>query len=126
MSKVKIYLIFCSYSDVKGQNIFNFLLLLWYQKLKYMYTKKSYLLKIFLRNNKHILLQGWFLENHIGGVMVSMLDSSQTKDYRIGICCLSNKQAALRRKSKDWLAWYQENVSWVRRHVYLQIVASVN
>jgi hypothetical protein len=30
--------------------------------------------------------------------------SSQTRDYKIGICCLSAKQAALRRKSKDWLA----------------------
>jgi hypothetical protein len=29
---------------------------------------------------------------------------SQTKDYKIGICCFSAKHAALRRKSKDWLA----------------------
>jgi hypothetical protein len=28
----------------------------------------------------------------------------QTKDYKIGICCFSAKHAALRRKSKDWLA----------------------
>ena len=28
---------------------------------------------------------------------------SQTKDYRIGIYCLSAKHAALRSKSKDWL-----------------------
>ena len=27
----------------------------------------------------------------------------KTKDYKIGICCLSHKHAALRRKSKDWL-----------------------
>ena len=29
--------------------------------------------------------------------------SSQTKDYKIGICCFSAKYAALRSKSKDWL-----------------------
>jgi hypothetical protein len=54
--------------------------------------------------------------------MVSMLASSavdrgfkpwsgQTKDYKIGICCFSAKHAALRRKSKDWLAQNQNNVS---------------
>ena len=37
--------------------------------------------------------------------------SSQTKDYAIGICCFSAKHAALRRKSKDWLARDQNNVS---------------
>ena len=40
--------------------------------------------------------------------------SGQTKDYEIGVCCFSDKQAALRRKSKDWLARNQANVSeWV-------------
>jgi hypothetical protein len=54
--------------------------------------------------------------------MVSMLASSavdrgferrsgQTKDYEIGICCFSTKQAELRRKSKDWLAQNRDNVS---------------
>ena len=54
--------------------------------------------------------------------MVSVLPSSevdsrfdprlgQTKDYKIGICCYSAKHAALRRKSKDWLARNQDNVS---------------
>jgi hypothetical protein len=57
-----------------------------------------------------------------GGVMVSVLASSavdsgfesrssQTKDYKIGICWFSAKHAALRRKSKDWLARNQNNVS---------------
>jgi len=41
----------------------------------------------------------------------SELRSGQTKDYKIGICCYSAKQAALRRKSKDWLARNQNNVS---------------
>ena len=37
--------------------------------------------------------------------------SSQTKDYKIGICCFSVKNAALRSKSKDLLARNQNNVS---------------
>jgi hypothetical protein len=37
--------------------------------------------------------------------------SGQTKDYKIGICCFSTKHAALRRKSKDWLARNQDDVS---------------
>jgi hypothetical protein len=60
--------------------------------------------------------------NRIGGVMVSVLASSvvdrgfepgsgQIKNYRNGICCFSAKHAALRRKSKDWLARNQNNVS---------------
>jgi len=35
----------------------------------------------------------------------------QTKDCKIGICCFSTKNAALRSKSKDWLARNQNNVS---------------
>ena len=37
--------------------------------------------------------------------------SSQTKDYKIGMCCFSAKHAALRRTSRDWLARNQNNVS---------------
>jgi len=55
------------------------------------------------------------------GVIVSVLTSSavdhgfepwlsQTKDYKISICCFSAKHAVLRRKSKDWLARNQDNV----------------
>ena len=58
------------------------------------------------------------IQNSIGGVMVSVLASSavdprsvQTKDYKIGICCFSTKKAALRRKSKDWLARNQDIMS---------------
>ena len=57
----------------------------------------------------------------IGGPMVSVLAlsavdhgfeprSGQTKDYKIGIHCFSAKHAASRRKSKNWLAWNQDNV----------------
>jgi len=42
---------------------------------------------------------------------ISMPWSGQTKDYKIGICCFSAKHEALRRKSKDWLAQNQDNVS---------------
>ena len=37
--------------------------------------------------------------------------SGQTKDYKMGICCFSAKHAALRRKTKDWLARNQNNFS---------------
>ena len=37
--------------------------------------------------------------------------SGQTKDYKIGIYCFSAKHTALRRKSKDWFARNQANVS---------------
>ena len=45
--------------------------------------------------------------------------SGQTKDYTIGICCFSAKHAALRRKSKDWLAQIQDNVyQWIDMPTY--------
>ena len=37
--------------------------------------------------------------------------SGQTKDYKVDMCCFSTKHAALRSKSKDWLARNQNNVS---------------
>jgi hypothetical protein len=37
--------------------------------------------------------------------------SGQTKDFKIGICCFSAKHTALWKKSKDWLAQNQNNVS---------------
>ena len=54
--------------------------------------------------------------------MVSVLASSEVdhgfearsghhKDYKIDICCLPAKHAALRKKSKDCLARNQDNVS---------------
>ena len=39
------------------------------------------------------------------------LQSGQTKDFKIGICCFSSKHATLRSKIKDWLARNQNNVS---------------
>ena len=37
--------------------------------------------------------------------------SGQNKDYKIGICCFSTKETALRRKSKEWLTRNENNVS---------------
>jgi hypothetical protein len=37
--------------------------------------------------------------------------SGQNKEYKIGICFFSAKQAALRRTSKDWLDGNRANVS---------------
>ena len=70
----------------------------------------------------------------IGGVIVSILalsvvdrgfepGSGQSIDYKIGICCFSAKHAALRRKSKDWLARNHNNVEG---HVYPRAVVSVS
>ena len=75
----------------------------------------SYCDKVYSRDNIN-------QKHRISGVMVSVLASNavdhgfeprsgQTKDYNIGICCFSAKHAALRRKSKDWLARNQNNVS---------------
>ena len=58
----------------------------------------------------------------IDGVMFSMLASSAVdhgfeprsghiKDYEMGICCFFAKHATLRRKSTDWLARNENNVS---------------
>ena len=35
----------------------------------------------------------------------------QTIDYKIGICCFSDKHTALSTKSKDWMARNRHNVS---------------
>jgi hypothetical protein len=62
------------------------------------------------------------VKNRISGVMANVLTSSavdrgfeprsgQTKDYKNSICCFSAKHAALRKKSKNWLARNQNNVS---------------
>jgi hypothetical protein len=61
-------------------------------------------------------------KNRISGIMVSMLSSSvvdrgfdpqsgKTKDSKLCICCFSTKYTVVRRKSKDWLAQNQDNVS---------------
>jgi hypothetical protein len=37
--------------------------------------------------------------------------SAQIQDFKIGMCYFFAKQAALKRKNKDWLARNQNNVS---------------
>jgi len=37
--------------------------------------------------------------------------SGHTKGCKIGIVCFSAKHTVLRRTSKDWLAWNQDNMS---------------
>jgi len=37
--------------------------------------------------------------------------SGQIKDFKISMCCFSAKQAALKKKNKDWLARNQNDVS---------------
>ena len=60
--------------------------------------------------------------NCIYGVMVSMLVSSavdrgfepqsgQSNDYKTSICCFATNHPTSRRKSKNWLARTQDNVS---------------
>ena len=61
--------------------------------------------------------------NHIGGVMFSMLASSAILvllefNHKIGICCFSTNHAALKSKSKDWLAQCVQ----VEGHVYRRTV----
>jgi hypothetical protein len=68
--------------------------------------------------------------NRISGVMVSVFvsitvdygfeaQSGETKDYEIGNCCFSAKHAALKRKSKGWLAQNLDNVSVEKYVIYL-------
>ena len=52
--------------------------------------------------------------------------AGQTKDYKIGISCFFTKHAALRRKSKDWLALNQNNVSEWSDMSNMQTVVSVS
>jgi hypothetical protein len=71
-----------------------------------------------------------FMEHALMYVFLTLLEcdrswvraqSSQTKDYKISICCFSAKHAALRRKSKDWLAWNHENVFKLSNMTYLPV-----
>jgi hypothetical protein len=86
---------------------------------------------IYLSTGSFFLSWSWFqilrqnislFLNHIGGIMVTVLASSavdrvfesrsgQTKYYKIGIFCFSEKHGALKRKNKDWLTRNQDNMS---------------
>ena len=87
-------------------------------------------------NKRLFRFRRWII-NHISGVMAIVLAScvvdhgfeprsGQTKDYKIGICCLSAKHTALGRKSKDWLARNQNNVSeWGDMYIHELLFRSV-
>ena len=62
--------------------------------------------------------------------MVSVLTSNavdsglKKKEYKIGIFCFSVMQAALRRKSKDWLAGNQDDVfAWGDMSLHKTVVS---
>jgi hypothetical protein len=52
--------------------------------------------------------------------------SGQTKVYKIGMCCISAKYAALRRKRQRLVAPESEQCTRVERHVYPRTVVSVS
>ena len=82
----------------------------------------SYLLVTRLQGKKPKERVLWWHWHHIDGVIISVLALSivdrgfepwwgKIKDYKIDICYFSAKHAALRRKSKDWLARNQDNIT---------------
>jgi hypothetical protein len=55
-------------------------------------------------------------------IVFGLSHTRQTEDYKIGICCFSTKNTALRRKSKDWLAYDKDNVSeWSDMSIRVQL-----
>ena len=104
-----------------GFHIFSKLIWVWYYRRLYIgaFLWHIWICKLILW---WLIYNGWTITQkiyniniiyYICGVIVNVLDprSGQTKDQKIGICCFSAKHAALRRKSKDWLARKQDNVS---------------
>ena len=75
--------------------------------LKYLYNYMSGKAEIVL-NIVYVLVG---LKILITAAVAHWLASALSKDYTIGICSFSAKHAALRRKTKDWLAQNQDNVS---------------
>jgi len=60
-------------------------------------------------HKKHTLQN--FILNCSSKYVGSSTDQAKPKTIKIGIWCFSAKHAALRCKSKDWLAWNQDNLS---------------
>jgi hypothetical protein len=57
--------------------------------------------------------------------------AGQIEDYKISICCLSAKHAALRRKSKDWFARNLDNVcewadTWPTHDYLVMCIVTIN
>jgi hypothetical protein len=109
------------------QSVFFCVVFLWFIVCRYVLFRLAIVLSVFRRFTASDY-SFWYLHtftsnyNRITGVIVSVLASSavdrwfefrsrQTKGYKIGIYCFSAKHAALRKKSKDWLAQNQNNIS---------------
>jgi hypothetical protein len=109
---------------VSGYNTFVYVLLLW----RFCYIACLFFFKLLVHmyvlhfDISQIIKKATRIHKGIGDVMISVLASSvvdcgfepplgRNKDNKIGICCFSTKHAALRRKSKNWLAQNQDNVS---------------
>ena len=114
------YLVF----SVSGYNTFVCVLLLW----RFCYIACLVFFKLLVHmyllhfDISQIIKKATRIHKGIGDVMISVLASSvvdcgfeppsgRNKDNKIDICCFSTKHAALRRKSKNWLARNQDNVS---------------
>ena len=81
------------------------------------------LLKVTINANYqcHVLLFRFTQKNNKQnrGVIVSVTDSGQIKELSIGICCFSDKYAALKRKNKHLLPRNQDNVlEWVDMSIH--------
>jgi hypothetical protein len=50
----------------------------------------------------------------------------QTKDYKIGICCFSTKQAALMRKNKGGLAYVVDDKELIKEVLSIQLYHDEN
>ena len=61
--------------------------------------------------NNHYGVKPFIVEQPSSDMKVVDAWSAQTKGYKIAICCFSANHAAWTRKSKDWLAGKQDNVS---------------
>ena len=117
-----------TFSSIYKENVLQIIFLtqslrLWlvvlYSTLLYVIFFLDFLLNV---NNANIIYLKNYFFNRIGGVMVSMHalsavecmfepKSHQTRAYKIGICCFSDKHAASRRKNKERFVWNQDNVS---------------
>jgi len=66
-----------------------------------------------LRTNKKNVLDricGVLVNVHVSSTVDCQFWSCQSKEYKNGICYFSVKHTVLRSKSKDCLAWNQDNV----------------
>jgi hypothetical protein len=85
-----------------------------------MYTKQCRY-KCILNWYMHSTAKGVYIHVYIRGDVADHgfePRSGKTKHYKIGICCFSAMHAALRRKSKNWLARnqnYMSEWSYVRK-----------